>query len=479
MRLLPDGWSVRASADDVPHDGGPDAVWVFESPDGAREHVAVDVRQTPGRSGRTSTPGVSTRHSPASLVIAPWLGPASAAVIRAKSQSYADATGNIDLALQTLPVVVRTTGASSDPDRRPRPTRTVGIGGAAALVLVRALVDASPPYTVTELARSTGLSLAHTSRLVQALDVVGLVDRSGSGITHVHWAELLRERARQAPPLLVAGRYVPAVARRGLAAALADLSQTAPGEAIVTGSFAASAVAPVTAPAQLVLRTQDPDRLREHLSLLPSRAGGNVLLLPAQSDDVTLDRPRMVKSVAHVALSQLVLDCLSGNGRLPAEGEEVLGWMTLHESSWRVTSLALLGRGQSPASLAPPGHAGPAPSGSSTRWTADALREALARLEHGGAGVQAEVVREAARSGGTLGRARIYELAGYPSTRSLRGFTRAPNRITEDLRSTGRLPERAAPLLSPVYDPTARSFQTARAFAVPESVVELLSPSAS
>jgi hypothetical protein len=30
-----------------------------------------------------------------------------------------------------------------------------------------------------------------------------------------------------------------------------------------------------------------------------------------------------------------VLDCLSGPGRMPAEGEAVLGWMGEHEGTWR------------------------------------------------------------------------------------------------------------------------------------------------
>lgn len=50
-----------------------------------------------------------------------------------------------------------------------------------------------------------------------------------------------------------------------------------------------------------------------------------------------MDRPHpeRVDDVPIVGLSQLVLDCLSGPGRLPAEGEALLEWMTNHEDEWR------------------------------------------------------------------------------------------------------------------------------------------------
>jgi hypothetical protein len=40
-----------------------------------------------------------------------------------------------------------------------------------------------------------------------------------------------------------------------------------------------------------------------------------------------------------VNVPQLVVDCLSGSGRMPAEGEAVLEWMQANESEWRFPSL--------------------------------------------------------------------------------------------------------------------------------------------
>jgi hypothetical protein len=54
---------------------------------------------------------------------------------------------------------------------------------------------------------------------------------------------------------------------------------------------------------------------------------------------VVFERPRLIDGVPHVALSQLAIDCLSGPGRMPAEGEAVLDYMVQTENSWRVNRL--------------------------------------------------------------------------------------------------------------------------------------------
>jgi hypothetical protein len=43
--------------------------------------------------------------------------------------------------------------------------------------------------------------------------------------------------------------------------------------------------------------------------------------------------------MSYVAPTQVALDCLSGNGRMPAEGEAVLSWLEANEAAWRVPSL--------------------------------------------------------------------------------------------------------------------------------------------
>lgn len=77
-----------------------------------------------------------------------------------------------------------------------------------------------------------------------------------------------------------------------------------------------------------------PEALGGQFGLLRVDQGADVLLLQAH-DRVVFTRPRTVDGIAHVALSQLVLDGLAGPGRMPAEAEAVLAYMAEDETRWR------------------------------------------------------------------------------------------------------------------------------------------------
>jgi len=46
----------------------------------------------------------------------------------------------------------------------------------------------------------------------------------------------------------------------------------------------------------------------------------------------------VVRAASYVSVAQLAADCLSGMGRMPAEGEAVVKWMTTDENRWRASS---------------------------------------------------------------------------------------------------------------------------------------------
>jgi hypothetical protein len=81
------------------------------------------------------------------------------------------------------------------------------------------------------------------------------------------------------------------------------------------------------------------DEWADQLGLIRVDEGADVLIIRA-SDKAVFDRCRIVDGIVHVAHSQLVLDCLSGSGRMPAEGEAVLEMMIKDERRWRATSVA-------------------------------------------------------------------------------------------------------------------------------------------
>jgi hypothetical protein len=106
----------------------------------------------------------------------------------------------------------------------------------------------------------------------------------------------------------------------------------------VTGSFAAVRLAPVAAPALLLVYCDDPDPVVGALDLLPADLGANVGLL-RPFDPVVSARTRQAEGLHYVAPSQAAVDCLTGTGRMPNEGQALLRWMAEDESRWRLDSL--------------------------------------------------------------------------------------------------------------------------------------------
>lgn len=103
-------------------------------------------------------------------------------------------------------------------------------------------------------------------------------------------------------------------------------------------SASCEAVAPIAAPAQLAVYPTDPVQLLQDAGLLPTDRGADVLL-PKPADPSQVERTRVMDGATHVGLSQLVIDLLAGNGRMPEEGEAVLDWMRRHEDQWRLPEL--------------------------------------------------------------------------------------------------------------------------------------------
>lgn len=72
----------------------------------------------------------------------------------------------------------------------------------------------------------------------------------------------------------------------------------------------------------------------ERLELRPTESGANVWLLEPY-DDVVFDRTASRDGAVCVSPTQLAVDLLTGPGRDPSEGEELLAWMKGNERAWR------------------------------------------------------------------------------------------------------------------------------------------------
>lgn len=109
----------------------------------------------------------------------------------------------------------------------------------------------------------------------------------------------------------------------------------------VTRSFAASKLVSVAAPEIAIVFTDDPERLAEATRLRPVRNGGNVVTaLPY--DQIVFDRTWTADNIVYASPAQLVIDCLTGFGRMPAEADALIGWMQRRASRWQAPSLTAI-----------------------------------------------------------------------------------------------------------------------------------------
>jgi len=340
---MPATWVVeRAKRDPINvAEPGVDELIELRAPNGTYSTVAVEARASmePRDVDRLLTGIARSLRALAGdvplLIVAPWLSARTRELLAAQNINYLDLTGNVLLKLDNPAVFIQSDGAQRNPS--PEPRKPASIRGPRAARLIRLLADVHPPYGVTEIAGTADVNPGYVSRLLDALDREALITRGRRGIVEaVDVPTLLRAWAGDYDVFkreLVATYIAPA----GASTALAKLADTSTRTA-VTGSFAAVRLAPVAAPSLLAVYCEDPRAIAGDLGLLPADDGANVTLL-RPFDDVVWERVTVDDGVTFAAASQVAVDCLTGNGRMPAEGEAVLRWMTENEDQWRQAGL--------------------------------------------------------------------------------------------------------------------------------------------
>jgi hypothetical protein len=271
------------------------------------------------------------------LVVAMWLSARTQELLREEGINYIDLTGNAWIRLDYPAVFVRNIGATRNPE--PREREPARVRGPKAGRLVRTLIDVCPPYGVRELADAAELAPGYVSRLLDALDRDALVDRSRKGeVVAVDYPALLR-RWVETYDVLRSNEARRFIAPEGTGKSLENLkSIQTMGIVAVTGSFAAVRFAPVAAPALLLAYVENVPAVIDVLNLLPADEGANVVLL-RPFDTVVWQGLSRDDGITYVAPPQVAADCLTGTGRMPAEGEALMAWMAEHEDRWRLQSL--------------------------------------------------------------------------------------------------------------------------------------------
>lgn len=274
------------------------------------------------------------------LVVAPWLSGRTRELLAKEGVNYIDLTGNALVRLDNPALFIQTEGAARDPS--PAPRAKARLRGPKAARLIRTLVDVRPPYGVRELADAAELAPGYVSRLLDALDEEALIERSKRGrVQAVDIAGVLRRWAENYD-VFSSNDAVTFLSPRGAAQTLPLLAELPETErSAVTGSFAAVRFAPVAGPALLCVYCENVNAFAGALNLIPTDEGPNVVLL-RPFDAVVWQRTAQQDGIRYVAPSQAAVDCLTGNGRMPAEGEALLEWLLANEPLWRGDSLAEL-----------------------------------------------------------------------------------------------------------------------------------------
>ncbi|MFN0026843.1 MAG: hypothetical protein ACKV2O_06610 [Acidimicrobiales bacterium] len=335
--VLPDQWTVTFERENG-RGAGPDAVGRITGPDGQAAVLLVEVKRSlEGRN--VAAVGAQLRSwadrlgvtGAVLIAAAPYLSPATQDVLSTNGLSYLDTTGNVSLRSSSPAIYVRTVGAIKDP--WPTEDALQSLRGRGAARAVRALLDFRPPYGVRELAVRADVPLASLSRAIDLVERDNLLSRIPRGpITEVDWHALIRRWARDYD-VARSNQVTTLLEPRGLAALTAKLTKLHKGYA-ATGALAAQQYAPVAPTRLAAIYATDAVALGDRLGLRPADAGANVWLIEPY-DEVVFARTSRRDGLICVNPSQLAVDLLTGPGRDPSEGEELLAWMRGHEDAWR------------------------------------------------------------------------------------------------------------------------------------------------
>jgi hypothetical protein len=198
---------------------------------------------------------------------------------------------------------------------------------------VRLLIDTQKPVGVREVAARTRVDPGYVSRVFSYLDSEALVTRVARGrLESVDWEGLLRKWAL-ASPLKTRGTLRTYLDPRGLSAMVGRLAKSSE-KYLLTGTLAASHLAPIAASRLGIVWMHDADRAAARLGLKLVDSGANILMLEPRDDGVFAGAFQK-NDAWYAAPSQVAGDLLTSPGRGPAEAEELILWMRDHEEVWR------------------------------------------------------------------------------------------------------------------------------------------------
>ena len=101
-----------------------------------------------------------------------------------------------------------------------------------------------------------------------------------------------------------------------------------------SGAFAAQRFDPIALARTATVYVDDVAKTASQLGLREAETSANVVLLEP-FDPVAFDRTAKRDGLRCVGPSQFAVDLLTGPGREPSQGQDILGWMKENEDAWR------------------------------------------------------------------------------------------------------------------------------------------------
>lgn len=277
----------------------------------------------------------------APLVVSNYFSKSMRELLEAYKISYADTVGNFKMQFPDLNVYIQGRGEEDkNPYRMPdRPRKS--LRGSPATKVLQELIRTKPPVSLPQITKFAGSSTGVVYRLLEFLESEALItktktlvnNREVEKVTEIDWQGVLKAWASDYA-VLKDNKVALALDPRGIQNTIKNLSEINPKTYAVTGTVASNQYRNYGNPSQIMIYTANSQNLIDELGLTEVENGSNVILLETKSPFI-FERSQVLKEGFSTApIAQIAVDLLSGPGRNPEVGNELIKWMSINSKTW-------------------------------------------------------------------------------------------------------------------------------------------------
>lgn len=277
----------------------------------------------------------------ASLVVSSYFSKSMRELLDAYKISYADTVGNFKMQFPDINVYIQGRGEEDkNPYRMPdRPRKS--LRGAPAIKVLQELIRTKPPVSLPQITKLSGSSTGVVYRLLEFLESEALIiknktlvnNREVEKVTEIDWQGILQAWARDYK-VLKDNKVTMALDPRGLQNTIKKLEKLNPKTYAVTGTVAANQFRNYGSPSQVMIYAANSQKLIEELELSEIENGSNVILLETKAPFIFERSQVLQEGFSTAPIAQIAVDLLSGPGRSPEVGNELIKWMSENSKAW-------------------------------------------------------------------------------------------------------------------------------------------------